>query len=94
MCAKNRKFSLFRKSTGFSGIIDRSFYLFYTTKNTPIGAKNVKNDHFTVNIYAKTQRKTAFMQPFLHKCLTLVRSTGIENVDLFKKSFIFKAFVN
>ena len=78
MCAKNRRFSLIFQSTGFLGIIDRSFYLFNTPKNTPIGAKNVKNDHFTVNNYTKTQRKTAFMQLFLHKCLTLVRSTGIE----------------
>jgi len=32
------------------------------------------------------------MQLFLHKCLTLVRSTGIEAVSTLRKPFIYKGF--
>ena len=32
------------------------------------------------------------MQLFLHKCLTLVRSTGIEAVSTSLKAFIYKGF--
>ena len=52
----------------------------------------VKNGHFRLSIYSKMQRKRAFMQDFLHKCLTLVRSTGIEDIRRYEKSLGFQGF--
>ena len=63
-------------------------------KWTPKSRFFAKKSIFERIKYANMQKNEAFMHFFLHNYLILVRSTGIEDADPPKKSFVYKAFTN